>query len=320
MNIGIFASQRDPIQQHFTNLATQRGDSVLLIDTIDLNAHHRLIQQGTEWSYNDYLLSSLDAIWVRQYPAEHAPAQGDPKEQISLQEAAQFAELQRQRSLFAQSALLSLEFQGIPLFNPFSLSKPFDYKPHQMERLAQEGFVIPDTIVTNSVDTISDFIQQHQNVVMKPISGGDNARLVGPSILQNIKVFSQFPMIFQKRIHGEDIRVTIVNEQIVSSVSIPTNALDYRSTTSYRHGKQQYNEHTLPAHIQNECKRAAKLCHCCIAGIDLKYQPDGTYVFIEVNSSPVYLDIENKTKHPITAAILNMMHKSKAILSSNNLT
>jgi glutathione synthase/RimK-type ligase-like ATP-grasp enzyme len=43
------------------------------------------------------------------------------------------------------------------------------------------------------------------------------------------------------------------------------------------------------------------------AGIDLKHTPNGEWLFLELNSSPVYLDVERKLGHPISEALADLL-------------
>jgi len=48
-------------------------------------------------------------------------------------------------------------------------------------------------------------------------------------------------------------------------------------------------------------------CGLVFAGIDIKRTPAGEWVFLELNSSPIYLDVEHKLGHPISRAIAELI-------------
>jgi len=43
------------------------------------------------------------------------------------------------------------------------------------------------------------------------------------------------------------------------------------------------------------------------AGIDLNHTASGEWLLLELNSSPVYLDVERKLGHPISAALAELL-------------
>ena len=117
-------------------------------------------------------------------------------------------------------------------------------------------------------------------------------------------------MIFQERLPGEDIRVTMVGDRVISAVVIesPEGTLDFRSDPSYREEGGTYREVELPAHVVEQCRRAMRACKLEFSGIDLRRSGDD-WVFIELNFSPVYLEVEQKLGHPITAALVNYVRE-----------
>ena len=50
-----------------------------------------------------------------------------------------------------------------------------------------------------------------------------------------------------------------------------------------------------------------RACGLVFSGIDFILQADGRWVFLEANSSPIYMDIEQKTKSPITDALADFL-------------
>ena len=63
----------------------------------------------------------------------------------------------------------------------------------------------------------------------------------------------------------------------------------------------------LPDEVVAQCRRAARTCGLQFVGIDIKRAPDGRWVFLELNSSPIYLDVEWKLGHPISRAIAKLI-------------
>lgn len=260
---------------------------------------------GDAWLIQSHDLAEQDALIVRQYPAIGAQIPGTTdlhKKQID----------QLERSHFAQSLLFDLERRGIPIVNPLLASGPFDLKPFQLAAFARAGFPIPRTMITNFTPAVEAFANDAGDVVVKPIAGGAEARLLSELHPAALKTLGASPVIFQQRIRGADVRVTVVGQQIAAAVEIPSDTLDYRSGSAYKAGDQRYVEHSLPNDATNLCLRVAKLCNHVLSGIDLKHTPEGDYVLIEANSAPVYLDIELKTGAPISERIIEWLEGAAA--------
>jgi glutathione synthase/RimK-type ligase-like ATP-grasp enzyme len=122
--------------------------------------------------------------------------------------------------------------------------------------------------------------------------------------LKSLDAVTSSPVIFQERVPGDDLRVMLVGDQIVSSVAIvtPEQHLDFRADPIYSGGGASYREVELPEPVRRFCREAARACGLTFAGIDIKHQGDA-WVFLELNSSPIYLDVELKLGHPISRAI-----------------
>jgi glutathione synthase/RimK-type ligase-like ATP-grasp enzyme len=128
-------------------------------------------------------------------------------------------------------------------------------------------------------------------------------------VLQELEAVRAAPVIFQRRIHGDDIRVVLVGEAVVSAVAIrtPEPHLDFRDDPVYSRGDALYEPVQLPEAVIELCRRAALACGLCFAGLDLKRTPEGEWLFLELNSSPVYLDVELKLGDPISAALAELL-------------
>ncbi len=136
-----------------------------------------------------------------------------------------------------------------------------------------------------------------KDVIFKPVMGGALTRPLDDEALEELEAISRSPVIFQEH-------VTLVGDEVVSSVAIvtPEQHLDYRSDPAYISGETHYREVTLPPRVEELSRKAMRLCGLTFAGIDIK-RHDDQYVFLELNSSPVYYEIEHQLGHPITTAL-----------------
>ncbi|MBL8953997.1 MAG: hypothetical protein JNK82_24685 [Myxococcaceae bacterium] len=303
--VGIFARHTDPIAKHLAARLMARGAEVEVLELARLTSGAPLAFDVEEWLYEGVALSELDAFFVRQVPAETAML-AEAHVSATAGEWWQKAVKAKERWHLAQSALQHLELMGKRVLNP-AASVPFDYKPLQLAVLQRAGIRVPRTLITNFAPGVRQFAADVGEVIYKPVGGGTETAVLDEAALARLDELAGAPVIFQERISGPDIRVTVVNGRIVSSVEIPTStSIDYRLDPDYRAGAQAYVAHALPDAQQRWCLEAARLCHQIVSGIDLKWGADG-YVMLEANSGPVYLDIELKTGAPITDAIADVL-------------
>lgn len=303
-SIGIFARTTDLIARHLQERLDARSVQSRVFELGGLAGGAPLAYDGEEWLFEGEALSEYGAFFVRQIPAETAFL--DQPGTLSTAESWwQRSQLAKERAHIAQSCLADLEAQGKRMVNP-TMSAIMDQKPLQLAVLGRAGIRIPRTLITNFPDAVLAFSEEVGEVIYKPVGGGAEARLLDDESRERLVQIASSPVIFQERIIGPDIRVTVVGDRVVSSVEIPTDGLDYRSNEQYRAGNQAYRPHQLPAEVERTCVQAARLCHQLVSGVDLKFTSTG-YVLIEANSGPVYLDIELKTGAGITDAIADLL-------------
>lgn len=306
MRLGVFARAGDPIASHLAALCERRGVDTAQFDLHAIADHEPLAFDADEWMIRGDVINDCDAYFVRNYPAPMAPV-GDADHATTGAEWFARGLAQLERSHLAQSCLIDLERSTKPMMNPLLASGPFDLKPLQLGAFKQAGLRIPETVITNSPGVVRAFAKAVPRLIFKPTAGGAETRALDESAFERLDAIRAAPVIFQERIDGPDIRVTIVGGRIVSAVEIPTPHVDYRLSDDYRAGRQHYVEHALSTDASRMALTAASLCRHVLSGVDLKRTPAGEYVLIEANSSPVYLDIEQKTGHPITEAIIDWL-------------
>ena len=196
-----------------------------------------------------------------------------------------------------------LHDQGITVINP-----PIDNsKYYQLFRLINAKIPIPQTCITNSYDELQNFINQVGQVIYKPLIGGYHCRKVDNSVLEFLRTTQSEPIIFQEYINGLDIRVYLLNGEVISSHIIEKNEdyLDYRENPDFSTGEFLYTPVDLPDYVIEFCKVAAKTLNLYFTGIDIKLNEKGDYYLLECNSKPIYIDAEMKLKVPITDKIID---------------
>lgn len=222
--------------------------------------------------------------------------------------------IQRDRSDALFSLLLYYDNLGIPIFNPVSKHHLSRYKPYQIQRLKAAGCLLPPTLISNNPSAATEFIQKHGQCIMKPVAGGALTVSANDLVASGqIEALTHVPAIIQKRIIGKDIRVTMVEDDIISCVviKVPESSLDFRGGSYYIQGRVHYENYPLPEAIQEQCRRGAKAVGLRYTGIDIRVTPDGEYFMLECNSAPVYLGIEQQMGHPITEKLCKALLNAK---------
>jgi glutathione synthase/RimK-type ligase-like ATP-grasp enzyme len=313
MKIGIFGRDDDPIADHTEAVARSRGHEVLRIAFGRMQGGAATAFDGCSWLWLGDEIEACDGFVVRQYPAAHALL-APPDEAATAGEWFQRGMSQVERSSYAQSAIMDLELMGKPIVNPLLASGPFDHKPLQLSTFYRAGLPIPRTFITNFPDAVrifdADVREAGRMLITKPTAGGAETLVVDDAVRAKLDSIVQAPVIFQERIEGPDVRVTVVGGEVISSVVvISEDGIDYRRGDAYRRGEAQYVDHPLSDDVKDLCVKAADLCHHVLSGVDLKRDSGGGYTILEANSAPVYLDIERKTGAPITAHIVAWLER-----------
>ncbi len=301
MKLCVFGRDTDPVSAHVAVAARARGHAVVEVSLHDA----RVSFDGAVWRAGGHVLDEQDAFVLRRYPsptAQLAPA-GE-----TLDGAAWWvrAKKQAERSSFAWSALVAMERSGKAVVNPLLASGPCEHKPFQLAAFIDAGLPVPKTLVTNDAALARAFVASVGEAIAKPAAGG--AAAVAVDAGSDLEPARAAPVIFQERVRGRDVRVTVVAGRVVSTVAVRAagdDVVDYRAGAAWERGDVVYEDHPLPAAAAAMCVDAARVCGHVLSGIDLKRAADGSYVLLEANAAPVYLDIEAQTGAPITATLLD---------------
>lgn len=200
--------------------------------------------------------------------------------------------------------------RGVTIINP-----PVDTsKYYQLFRLIEAKIPVPQTCITNSYYELQNFVSKVGKVIYKPLTGGYYCREVNDSVLEFLRDTPSEPIIFQEYIKGLDIRVYLLNGEVISShiLEHSNDYLDYRQNPAFHTSEYQYELINLPDYVKKFCANAANILGLHFTGIDLKLDEKGNYYLIECNSMPVYMDAEIKLKVPITDKLIDALENTKS--------
>jgi len=196
-------------------------------------------------------------------------------------------------------------------------------KPSQLFLANQLGFHVPETIVTNDLDGARDFSARGRTVA-KPhrqalveIDGVEhvmftsNVEHLGDADREAVRAA---PVIFQRLIPKTyDVRVTVVGSQVFA---VAIHSQDTNETAlDWRRGSNPTLIHeviTLPERVSAACVEFVRRQKLRFGAIDLVFDVDGVFWFLECNPNGQWAWIENRTGLPIAAAIVDELERIAA--------
>lgn len=304
MRIGIFGEGADPQCAAVAREAATLGADTLYVDSHALDEGKALSMLDGKAFYLGEPVDDVRGFYVRSVPAPYVPAMKKDDSLVLYEDWFTTFTQTRERAAYFLSWLLQLSHRGATLVNGPHAASVMQFKPYQLHALRSLGAKVPRTLISNDPAAIRAFHAEVKEVIYKPVLGGAITRSLDAEALKRLDEVTASPVIFQERIEGDDVRVMLVGDEIVSSVAIvtPEQHLDFRDDPVYSSGEAMYRDVVLPEPVQRFCRAAARACGLTFAGIDLK-QRARDFVFLELNSSPIYMDVELKLGHRISRAI-----------------
>lgn len=171
-------------------------------------------------------------------------------------------------------------------------------KPRCLAKVSALGVPVPKTLVTNDEELAVKFVERHRGqLIVKPVQGGWHT--LRP--VRTPKPWCGQPFTLQEFIPGTNIRVFVSGNEAVAC-EIATEYLDFRDDPN-----SKVTPHRLSAAMQKQSVRIAKELSLVWTGIDFRLTPDGQYVFLEANPSPMFLGFEQDSGLPLTEMLLNLL-------------
>ncbi|MGB3404491.1 MAG: hypothetical protein WBA77_17530 [Microcoleaceae cyanobacterium] len=179
-------------------------------------------------------------------------------------------------------------------------------KPLQLSTASQLGVTIPGTLITNDPQEAIAFCQAYKKTIFKPVYGGAHTQPITAAHLepQRLKeVFSIAPVTLQEYISGTNIRTYVIADKVYGA-EIRSAAIDFREDD-----KAELIPITIPEVIHKQCLAIAQAFHLEWTAIDWRLKPNGEYIFLEANPSPMFIYFEQKTGFPITQDLVDLLIK-----------
>ncbi len=244
--------------------------------------------------------SQVKSIWWRRpQPYQHDPALTDTASiQFALNEASE-----------AVSGLWhSLDCFWI---NDPHRDAAAHRKVYQLQIARQLGIPVPETLVTNDPDRARQFCAIHEKAICKAFSATQThwreTRLVTDQEIANFDAVRFAPVIFQRYVEAVyDLRITVIGNQIFPA-AIHSQQTEYKIDCRMDIGSAKIEPVTIPPPVMTQLRSYMKKLGLVYGAIDMRLQPDGTYVFLEINPAGQFLFIEAETKQPMVRALADAL-------------
>jgi glutathione synthase/RimK-type ligase-like ATP-grasp enzyme len=177
-------------------------------------------------------------------------------------------------------------------------------KPLQLHQVHALRVAIPDTLISNDPHQVQAFCRSHQRTIFKPVYGGAHTQFVTEAHLEPERLERALrisPITLQTYIPGTNVRSYVIGDQVYSA-EIRSGSLDFREVAD-----AELIPLALPEGVEQQCVAIARRLLLEWTAIDWRRTPEGQYVFLEANPSPMFLHFEQQTGFPITQGLVNLL-------------
>ncbi len=298
MTVLILGGPDDAHALHVRDSLIARGIDAELLDSRWFPSAVRIAYdpvQGTgtiQWPAGRVLdCRRVRSVYWRNYNSVGAPTLADAEQAYIAGNDA--------RGLF-ESLLIWLPTRWVNGWRAFQLHQT---KPVQLAMVAALGVPVPATLLSNDPDMVRAFVERHPRCIFKPVQGGAHTRRVTAAHLtdENLRNLALAPVTLQEEIPGSNIRVFVAGERVLAC-ELATEAIDFRDDPD-----PAIVRHDLPADVSEQCLRAAQALDLLWTGIDMRRTPEGRYVFLEANPSPMFMGFERRSGLPLTESLLTLL-------------
>lgn len=235
--------------------------------------------------------SDIKSIYWRCYNSVSVPAIGDAEQHyIAANDA---------RSLF-DSLLIRLPVRWVNGWSAFQLHQT---KPAALAIVAALGVPVPATMLGNDPEAVKEFAAKHPKCIFKPVQGGAHTERLGPAHLtdENLQNLAYAPVTLQEEVAGTNIRVFVAGERVLGC-EVRTDEIDFRNDQ-----EAPIFKHDVPADIAEQSIRIARALNLLWTGMDYRLTPEGRYVYLEANPSPMFVGFERGSDLPLTESLVKLL-------------
>jgi glutathione synthase/RimK-type ligase-like ATP-grasp enzyme len=260
-------------------------------------------------------LSEVKAVWYRKIWHLDAPEELDED----------FLAIYRQEYNTVWQLLVD-ELKDRPWINDFHQAQyVIDRKMYQLQKARAAGLVVPDTLFTSDEQAVRDFYHRHNGQVIMKLHGGLQRNMHGRGAffpatflqetdLAGLQSLIYCPMIFQQTINkAYELRVVYVAGLFftgrIDTAVVASQYEDGSVTTDWRThtGASQWQSYELPNGLKEKLHTLMHSLQLSFGAIDIIREPDGEYVFLEVNPQGEWGMLQRDLHYPIAETIADTL-------------
>lgn len=187
-------------------------------------------------------------------------------------------------------------------------------KPYQAQLIREQGFLVPETLVTNDPELVLAFRARHGRIVYKSMSAVRSiVQTLEEGDLDRLHLIRWCPTQFQQFVPGTNVRVHVVGSELFATAA-RTEATDYRYASRQVGEAADLEAVRLADDLAERCIALARALGLDFAGVDLKITPDGDVYCFEVNPSPAFSYYEESSGQPIARALARYLAEAAEML------
>lgn len=284
---------QDPHLIAVSDALIQRGVSTTTVNSRALHNTYRVFQSIHEETVK------WDGIWIRYLPPLY------PNKDIPLSISA----IQKQRATrsFILQWLRERKRTGTLVLPPLNEGTYDQFKISDLKIAQESGLDTPRTVcVINPIDADNFIAQEQNNVIVKPIIGGQYAQKLSAIHLK--KWFEDYgPLTLQETIKGLSCRILFfAGHGLKAFVSSELNEIDWRTQDLHPDSPVRWAPLKLPKEIIQKLARFLESAQLKIASIDMILAGDQFY-FLEANTTPSWLDLPSPHAEEITQKMADIL-------------
>ncbi|MGD1949689.1 MAG: RimK family alpha-L-glutamate ligase [Leptolyngbyaceae cyanobacterium] len=177
-------------------------------------------------------------------------------------------------------------------------------KPLQLSIVKELGVAIPKTLISNNPEHIRAFATSVPQLIFKPVYQGAYTKLLKDSYLEPEHLnqcWRRSPATFQEYVPGTNIRCYVIGQQVYAA-EIRSACLDFREDTQAR-----IIPAILPETIQIICLKIAQALFLEWTAIDWRLSPQGEFIFLKADPSPMFTYFEQITGFPLSEKLVQLL-------------
>lgn len=205
--------------------------------------------------------------------------------------------------------------------NDYWQMQRYSIKACQMDVAREVGLSVPETIITNDLETVKKLAGLHKEIIVKPMAyngfaEGDSQYGCYTNIL-TARDLEQYgsedlayaPAIFQQRINKvQELRVTVIGEEVFAcEIQTQPGMLENIDWRIQNVEDLPHRLIDLPQEASLRLKKMLSIMGLNFGAFDLIKDETGIYYFIEVNPNGQYFWIELLTGAPLTEAMVSLI-------------